>query len=471
MVDNFFKLLIPVTKSNVADTKTIELCGESWTLVEFERLSDAPPYTCVSYSWGTKRVVNKLNDNQEISDRTIPVVETVIKTLQSSECHNSALQSLFSSKKVADKLVLMKNASHAIWIDSLCMPEQQFAADMCIHNMGNIYREATQVFVVLNTACDETIHKIYKKKPLNINDYLAIANDDWIDRIWTYQEFANSKMMFIVSENKEDTFVSEFQFLNSLMTYEAAYKNIQDTELTQKLERWQLLVAEQNIDERSVFQIISATHRRRPPEYPEDRINAIVSVISDENIDIWDKHSMTQTEYFMSICEKMGDYSFIFSTNPRSEIPGRKWRPLDDKIIPVISDVVTLGKGRLTGILKDTHLQMNNMCHMTTHKSNLVTTIEKFVKEDFSKKILKKLREKGFTGCGEHIILENGYFFPQKSHEDSKDLFVAISPDIKFSFGAPGLLLRSNDTDINQFCDVGVFIGKIPTSSENINVS
>jgi hypothetical protein len=469
LTENFFKLLIPVTEPNL---KTIELCGKPWMLVDFERLSDTPPYTCISYSWGTEKVVNMMNNDQYISVRTIPVIETVINAFQAYECQSSALRSLFhTNTKFSDKLALARSASKAIWIDSLCIPQQQPAADICIQNMGVIYREAAQVFVVLNTACDNTVLKICNKQPLNINDYLAVANDDWIDRVWTYQEFANSMMMFIVAEDKGNAFISEGQFLNALMSDEAAYADIQDIKLSQKLERWQFLVAEQQIEERSAFQVISATHYRKSTECPEDRINAIISVVTDEAV-IWNRSLITHMEHFMRVCEDNNDYSFIFSTNPRSDVEGRKWRPFDDQITPVISDVLTFGRG-LSGCLKDTHLQMNNMCRMASWKTNgVIKAIEGFVKVDFSKKILKQLQQKGFTGCGDCIKLEHGYFFPQLPHKRSKELFVAISHDVKFQQGAPGLLLRSNDTDINEFCDTGVFIGKAPVeSNETINVS
>lgn len=472
LTEIFFKLLIPVTEPNPSDTKTIELCGKPWTLVNFERLSDAPPYTCISYSRGKGRIVNMLNKDQKISDRTIPVIETVINAFQSPQCQSSALRSLFhSDNKYAEKLALACSASHAIWIDSLCIPQQQPATDTCIRNMGAIYKEATQVFVVLNTACDKAVHKICKKESLNLNDYLAVAKDDWMDRVWTYQEFANSKMMFIVAEDKGNTFISEYQFLNALMSDEAAYADTQDINLIQKLERMQLLVAEQQIDDRSAFQVISATHHRQSNENLEDRINAIISVVTDGNTVIWDPYPISKIEHFIRICEENNDYSFIFSINPRSDVPGRKWRPFDDQITPIISDVLTFGNG-LSGSLNDTHLQMDNMCRMNLWKSNpVISAIESFVKEDISKGILEKLKQRGFTGCGECIKLEHGYFFPQLPHKRSKNLFVAISHGVKFQHGAPGLLLRSNDTDINQFCDIGVFIGKAPTTSEAINVS
>lgn len=472
LIENFFKLLIPVTESILEDIKTIELGGRLWKLVDYEQLSDAPPYTCISYSWGAGKIVNPLN-NYEISNRTIPAIETVINSFQSPECQYTEIHSMYSKIKFPEKLALARNASDAIWVDALCRPQQQSAADICIQNMGEIYKASTQVFVVLNAGCLDTVHKIHNKESLERNDYLAIASDDWIDRVWTYQEFANSKMMFLVAEGEGKTFISELNFLNALMTDEVAYADVKDIELTQKLERWQYLIVEQQLVERSAFQIMSAMKKRFClPTRPEDRMNAMISVISDTKIDIKDRNLIEPAEYFMRVCEKNNDYSFIFSTNPRSEILGRQWRPIGDQITSVISDVSTYGGPGLSGILKDTHLQMNNMCHMTPWKSNsVVNAIESLLKTDFPKELFEMLKQRGFTGCGECLKLEYGYFFSQSPHKRSKDLFVAVSHDVRFAQGSPGLLLRSNDTAINQFCDTGIFIGRLPAINETINVS
>lgn len=468
----FFKLLIPAKESIQLGTKNIELSGKNWTLVEYERISDAPPYTCISYSWGEGKTVNPLNNAQKISDRTIPVIETVINATKSSQCQDAEIPSLFHSKnRIAEKLALARNASDAIWIDSLCSPQEKPAADACIQNMGEIYKAATQVFVVLNDNCMKTVDKIHNKESLNLNDYLMIGSDDWLDRVWTYQEFVNSKMIFLVAEGKGNNFISELNFLKALMSDEAAYSDHQDIRLIQKLERAQLLVAEEYVNERSVFQIMVAINRRLST-HPDDRINALISGVLDSNTSIIDRDLSTPNEYLMRVCEENDDYSFIFSSNPRSEVFGRTWRPLDDNlIIPVISDVLSNGSG-LSGTLKKTHLQMKNMCSMFIGKSNTVTSsVENLLKADFPKEILKRLRYRGFTGCGECLKLEYGYFFPQSPHKHSKDLFVVVSHNLKFHQGAPGLLLRSNNTDINQFCDTGVFIGRAPTISETINVS
>ena len=84
--------------------------------------------------------------------------------------------------------------------------------------------------------------------------------------------------------------------------------------------------------------------------------------------------------------------------------------------------------------------------------------------------ILERLETIGFTGCGEYLELEYGFFFPQSMLTRSDDIFVAISPDVHWGTGGPGLLLRSNGTDINDFCDVGAFVGRVPKIGESINV-
>ena len=468
---NFFKLLIPTTETNLATTKTIKFGSKTWELIDFERLSDAPPYTCISYSWGSVKTVNPLNNKYEISNRTIPSIETVINSLESSECQSSEMRSLFhTDTKHAEKLALAHKASNAIWIDGLCIPQEQSAYDTCIQNIGEIYKESTQVFVVLNSSCLNTVKKIHNKKSLTLHDYLVIGSDDWMDRVWTYQEVVNSKMMFLIAEGNEKTFISELTLLNALMTDEKAYSNIDDIDMYQKLERMQGLIAGQQMYGNSALQAMSAMNRRLAT-YPKDSINAMISVVSDEITSIDGQHLIPPVEYFMRLCEENNDYSFIFSTNFRSQVLGRTWRPIGDEIIPIISDILVEGNG-LSGCLKPTHLQMNNMCRMLPWKSNsVVYSIENFLNADFPKELLKKLKEHKFTGCGMCIKLEYGYFFTQSVHKKSKNLFVAISHDVKFHQGALGLLLRSNDTDINEFCDVGVFIGKAPMSSETMNIS
>jgi hypothetical protein len=53
-------------------------------------------------------------------------------------------------------------------------------------------------------------------------------------------------------------------------------------------------------------------------------IGAITSASMDDARDA----TLDPAEYFMRVCEAKGDYSFIYSTAPRSDVPGRSWRPI-----------------------------------------------------------------------------------------------------------------------------------------------
>jgi hypothetical protein len=48
------RLLVPASRQEV---NSIELCGRHWVVAEFADISDTPSYTCISYSWGTGRII------------------------------------------------------------------------------------------------------------------------------------------------------------------------------------------------------------------------------------------------------------------------------------------------------------------------------------------------------------------------------------------------------------------------------
>lgn len=474
--EKYFKLLLPAVEQNIPGLKTIELCGKLWTLVDFERPSDAPPYTCISYSWGEGETPNLFNKNSgsNISIRTMPVTETVINSLQPSKFQKAELLSMFNGESViSEKTELMRKASQAIWVDSWCKPEEQPAADRCLEKMGEIYRGAVQIFVVWNTNCTNAVRKIRDNEDLNLSDFEAIASDDWIDRVWTYPEFLNSKMMFLVAEGDENaTFISERTLLLAIST---DYNKFADIDVSNKIRRLQNLFGSQEVKGLSAFHAMSGIHFRSVTR-PEDRINAMIAVVESAAAPSQERQSITLAEYFRRVCEENDDYSFIFSTDPRSEVLGKSWRPIGNEITPVISDVAKGFGGGLAGILKSTHLQMKNMYEIQLTKRNEgdihINVIEKYLDSDFPSAILEQLRKYEFTGCGQCFKLEHGYYFPQSQHKDTENLFVAIALDNTFFRGAPGLLLRSNDTDINQFCDIGVFIGIVPkVKGDSINVS
>lgn len=478
-LEGMFRLLVPATDLASLDTAFVELCGKRWVLAEFAQISDAPPYTCISYSWGTGRTENMFANGQTMSDRTVPAIETTIKASQLPEYWTSALMCVSRDElKRAEALTTALKASQAIWVDALCVPSRDPAQSACLRSMGAIYSSAAHVFVVLPATCSELLHKIHNTDQMEIKDFLALENDDWITRAWTYQETANSKMTLYIAQGDGSVLIHEHDFLNAILTDTTDYAKAQGFERIKlatefpRLDSLQEIIAEHKLVEyagRSAYQVMSAMHSRFA-ELEEDRIYAMIGAVTLEPSANQSGKSISPAEYFIQVCEEKGDYSFIYSTDPRSEVPGRKWRPTGDRITPVVYGLLASGQG-LSGSLKNTHLQMNNMCRMNPGRINSVlSAIGAFLHKNFPVEILERLRQKGFTGCGECLILEHGYFFPQLPLSRRDDIFVVISHDVVFAQGAPGLLLRSNGTNINEFCDTGVFIGRCPKESEAINV-
>ncbi len=477
-----FRLLIASPASDSPAAESIEIAGKHWQFVWFEQISDAPPFTCVSYSWGPDKLPNPFKDDEKISVRTIPVLETAIQASHSSLCWNQALAGMWSNQQThADKLTSALAAAQAIWIDSLCMPDDPVAHKRCLLSMGAIYSAATQVIAVLASKSAEAFQKIRKKMPLEYRDLLAIENDDWISRVWTYQEIAGSQAIYFAIEADVTHLLNHQEFLNALVTATTDYADAEQisrnelVKLFPHLDSLQDVLTElQNVEYngRSVFQILGAM-QNRVAVIDADRLYAMLGVVSNKPMPTTHDADFSIAEYFMAACEEINDFSYLFSTSPRSNLPGKSWRPTGEQMNALVCGLATFGFG-LSASVKETHLEMHNMCRMQCNVNNpVVTALSVFIRRSFEADILEQLRRRGFTGHGDCITLENGYFFPQSPLPPAKELkglFVAISQGVLFAQGAPGVLLRPVGDDMNQFCDVGVFIGRTPNESMEINM-
>lgn len=478
----FFRLLIAATTTTTPTTESIEVGGKLWHLVWFDQISDAPPFTCVSYSWGPGKVPNPFKRDEEISPRTMPVLETAIKASQSSQCWSNALAGLCLNEQIhAEELATALAASQAIWIDSICMPSDPVARETCLLGMGAIYGAATQVIAVLLAETANTLKKISSKTPLEQDDLPAMESDDWISRAWTYQEIASSQAIYFMAQGEGTVLLNHQKFLSALVNATADYADakgmIRNRMVVQfpRLDSLQDVFAElQNVEYngRSVFQMLGAM-QNRIAQNEVDRIYAMLGVVANKPAPQASTLDVPVGEYFMRVCEEVGDFSYLFSAGPRSQVPGRSWRPAGERFNAVVCGLAAFGFG-LVGSLKQTHLEMHNMCRMACNVNNpVVNALAVFMGRSFAGDILEHLRRRGFTGHGDIITLENGYFFPQSPlppAKESKGLFVAFSHGVLFAQGAPGILLRPVDSEMNQFCDIGVFIGRTPSESVTINM-
>ena len=488
-----FRLLQPANNLTPPDAPSIELCGSRWILNEYAQLPRGLAYTCISYVWAQEKTENWFSDGQFMSARTIPVIEATIKASRlPKNWTNVQFNSDLQKDAVAKAEAL--NATHAFWIDAICIPTQDAARTSSLRSMGAIYSSAWQVFVVLSASSAAVLHQIRDTGRLDSGALFILESDDWITRSWTYQEIVNSRTLYFIVQDEESPIVSGVDFLNAVLTATDDYRSTHGIDsLTwgkqhAKLDSLECLIADYKIAqyaERSAYQVMSAMHARFSERF-DDHFYAMIGAITIASLGIQDDEFRSPSEYFMRTCEAKGDYSFLYNTAPRNETYGRRWRPIEGKFPPVLPELLIFGNGQ-PGNLTPTHIQLENMCRLvpgTISSDGLKATKSHLAMvhrnrpnantysspSDVAGAILELLRTRGFSGCGEYLELENGFFFSQSKPSRSGDTFVAISTDVHWQGGGPGMLLRSNDTGINDFCDVGAFIGRIPKNGESIMV-
>jgi hypothetical protein len=483
-----FRLLEPATCLTLG-VPYIELSGKRWVLKEYANLTDAPAYTCISYAWGMEKAKNVFSNDQPMSARTIPVLEATINASKSQKNWADSVQFSYDRdpKKEEAGWTAAHKAAQAIWIDALCVPSQEPARTACLKSMGEIYSSAWQVVVVLSKSCADAFHQIRRAGRLDPSELLNFDGDDWVTRAWTYQETVNSRALYFIAQDDESTLISGVDFLDAVATAVDDYKSSHGIDSLAwvkhhpRLNFLEMLIADYRIAdyaERSAYHVMSVVDGR-VAERVEDHYYAMVGAIKTTAMNVQGDDSLSPSEYFMRVCEAKGDYSFIYSLAPRSQVPGKRWRPIEGKFPAVLSGLLVFG-GEQAGISAPTHLQLDNMCRLVpgsispdglkAAKWFMQRNSDDLSPDGIASGILERLTMIGFTGCGEYLEFENGFFFPQFKPARSNEFFVAIPCGLHWVNGGPGLLLRANGTETFDFSDVGAFVGRVPKHGEPINV-
>jgi hypothetical protein len=388
-----------------------------------------------------------------MSDRTVPVALAAIRALQ----------------------------PEALWLDALCIPGEEPERSHCLRSMGAIYAAAARVVAVLSPPCAPVLEALHAKRHADAEMLAALGNDAWISRGWTYQEAVNTGNLKFVAEGSSgpavgDNFFSDVGY--AIQQYRKA-SGIGAFELRSRspgLDAIEDLIGDYQLagyGERTAFQAMSAMDMRSF-ERPEDYFEALLGVIG--GADDTGTASVEAAERFMQLCEAKSDFSFIYSLGARAAVPGRCWRPLPDRLRPILS-WHSYGDGQ-SGSLLSTHLDLQGLCRMSRGiiSADAGEWIGAWLGSDrpdaqsanLAEATLERLRQMGFTGCGEYIELERGYFFPQTA--DPKANIVAVATGVRWVHGAPGLLLESGSGPITHFRTVGVFVGPVPKEGETISI-
>lgn len=481
------RLLMETPASNGGQGRSVVLCGRQWTLVEYADVTEAPPYSCVSYAWGIPRVASPIQPSPPIAQRTIPALETVIRFAQSRENWANNVDFSYARDPVEEERGQTSAlvASKAFWVDALCVPLEEPARTIALESMGAIFASAHQVFAVLTSACATALDTLRTAGQMGQMELAVLEGEEWLSRAWTYQETVNSQRLYFVAETNERVAFAGLDLLNSVLDASDSWRATSGmnafewSEEHPRLDSLQQLIADYRIaeyQERSAYQVMCAMHGR-VAERPEDVFYAMIGAITTEAAD--NRIASSPAEYFRDVCEAKGDYSFIFCAGPRLAAPGRRWCPQAVSAIPVVSGLLMSGE-RLSGRHLGDHLELDNICQLTHGKlgDQGLKALNSFAQravtgldvDAIASILLDILRKKGFTGCGEYIELANGLFFSQSPIRETTELIVAVSPDIVWTGGAPALIVSERKNGIHEFVDVGAFVGRVPSTGQSFKL-
>jgi hypothetical protein len=450
-------LLMPAT-SNA--TTAIDLNGhllQSVAMPEGEWATH--PYTCVSFAWGSDRVPNPLLPANNISARALPVLDTAIKAMGHITEHDT---------------------SFALWIDTFCIPNDEQLKAIYLGRMGDIYAQAAQVLVVLSPNMLPLLDAIRNDTSIANEWLLLLDTDEWVTRAWTYQEIVNSGSLFFVAEGDSGAPIKGhvlFDAIAKAIHSQVGYDAYTQQEQLPGLTAFEAVVLDWRIadyTERSAYQVMT-NMCYRSTDQPNGLIYAMIGCISGNHTAI-DAAALTPAELFMQVCEAKGDFSFIYSTAGRSTAPHKTWRPADGSFRPVLPWLYCFGEGQ-SGKLHPDGLELQKVLLLVpqaTDKDAIVNTLHIMRYNNDAPignsidHILDCMRKIGFTGCGQAIELENGYFFPQLPVADLTDIQVVVATEIHWTFGAPGLLVKPTANGTYQYQGVGVFSGKLGKGEDTV---
>jgi hypothetical protein len=427
-----------------------ELDGCYWRLEAHDLEASTPEllqFSCISYSWGTKRVPSPFNADFEVSDRTAPALAT------------------FNWHRPSCKYV---------WIDAFCVPSKGPERALTLESMGYIYSRAEEVIAILSNGAGPALEQMNKSDFTQPDQLATLEKEEWISRAWTYQEAVNSRSLYITCEQPNGTLIAANDFLNRLSYTLSRLEgsSIEKRKQFPRMDAFEDLIADYMISgyqERSALQVMSNMDGRTQGR-PEDHFYAMIGAISTD----LSSSSGTDSpcEAFMSLCERKGDYSFIYSAAKRDLDSSRRWRPVPGDL-PSILRWHTGGKGQ-PGHVDDERLYLDQM--VVVQESPLDDIGKHFIERwlaipqvptgcldsELHLSTYDTLQKMGFNGSSEYISTAKGYFFPFQSVHLKQDATLLVSTSVQWVFGAPGLACYY-EGDL-KFYTPGVFVGRVDES-------
>ena len=445
--------LLVEARHDQSTSLSITLEGRQWRLtppLDTTDQSSIPKFICISYLWGQGRSPNSFDRERLMSDQTLPALAAVTRNSSAS----------------------------AFWIDAFCIPAKQPQRSATLESMGFIYNLAFAVFVALSGPAFAILNRMNRSDQVSGEQLLTLEQDEWVSSVWTYQEIINSKMLHFVSSQPGVAVIDGSMFLNrlgyslTLLGKEMGISTFDICRRFPRLDALQEVLADfrmANYCEVSALQALSNLDRRFTGK-PKNYFYSLLGVVS--KTPIWRGESSTMAELserFMSSCEQKNDYSFIYSSSPRDECAGRRWRPQPGVIHAVLAwhygqQGAQKGHQTTEGFWLDAMMQFGSPEHLSkTAKENIIKSL--FLSSEpassdaaIAEEVFQRLQQIGFTGSNTYLTSNEGIFFPQSPLENEARTTVMVATCVNWVFGAPGIA-RMTRLDEPDIFTAGVFVG------------
>ena len=390
------------------------------------------------------------------------------------------------------------------------MPAGEPQRRATLESMGYIYSRADEVLIVLERAVGGVLKRVARGggEGIGEEELRVLEGDGWVTRVWTYQELANGREFWFVAEGEAEGLVRGEDFFNivggAMHRVEKARSrgghagfNL-DKEFPRLSELMDMLADcyVSPYSARSAFLVMTHMHKRGAA-VTQDVNNffyAMISAISTEaSLGLWDASLDDPAETFMVLCERSNDFSFIYSSDGRDEAKGKGWRPKGG-VLPPIFAWHTWGEAQrahraVGGIWLEEMLSLTPAPTMEHQgKKRLLTwlrrpelfeqddsvsaeaTIAWLAKEGFCQALppyqseLDQMlnKDKQLFHLEKYLFLSDGLFVPQRPLEQARIRRILIATQIRWVFGAPGLV-EVNASDRVRIVP-GIFVGSVMTA-------
>ncbi|KAK4451198.1 hypothetical protein QBC34DRAFT_401508 [Podospora aff. communis PSN243] len=445
--------LFMVSPDSPLEGQRLQINGTGWGLLEHDISLDLNPpsdFICISYSWGTGTSASPFYADSRVSDRTLPVLLTA----------------------VTQRPTLRK-----IWIDAYCVPptSESSLRESTLQSMGFIYSRASEVLVVLTSRAIPALQQATGSDLWSAAHLAALEAEDWVTRAWTYQEAVNARRLsFTCQDSPPSTAIDIMRFFsrlgNTLTNLPPAQRKLYPRLCSLEELLSDCVVAEYL--ERSALQVMTAMDERTQTR-PDDRFYAMMGAISTEPAKAVE--GVGPCEAFMRLCERTGDYSFLFCKEDREERTGRRWRPVEGMLNPVIS--WHCSGPRLRGRLEGGAVTLQGVAVLElgelgekgrTFMKDWLAGFERMGYGSWpdlepERAVYKALRRMKFSGSADYLATEYGLVFSQSLVPQAAKVNVIVAAEIRWTFGAPSLIqFRDSASGDGYHYEAGLFFGRVP---------